>query len=449
MKKDQNNTIKFTEDLSEKLKRMLESPTLYFCLFGIGKQDELLINKIPGETLAKDVPDIWAKHLKPGFRSFIHLEQKLYLKIPERDLKKLSLEFWEKLPVVKSFDQLSKLIKKGIEQTSVIAVSRFAEAQKFGVMPKNKQLSIFDIIDQESGRKNAQLAKELNISCTGLDLSVRHYKAFHALQTIFHDTRIKGNHHDLIPTLIPTNENEDKWQFTGDYLIAKVTPAQLCEAVPLKKRETKRGKFEYHPKERNELIQCIQELNTAFFYINYDVGDRRIRVVATVISVAESFKDLTEREKKALNQSYFSTKKKDTQAAAAHKKLECFYIKFSPIFLEENFVLKPRNILQRLQETGRLSKPLILFSDYLHEQASYNNFELKISREKLAYKLRLNNLIEQQPRRYKRLETMINDMSNRLKKVGLIKSYKLGAQGKTQKNDIFILNKDSFHQPDK
>lgn len=256
-----------------------------------------------------------------------------------------------------------------------------AELQKFGQSEDQViQLMLGEDPDiQETGQ---------GVEIYGLDFTVSEDKAFHAIQVLLDETDYKGN--------IPGEDIQSTpYHWQGYLPKLSMTYSEYYEAYGLKKA----GDGRYKGAQATEALLALRSLaeTRRISYkrqsktgkgksgrMQYDV----IRVTKPLISFVEGFSGLEEAEAAQVISGQDLPKKRQTRIV----------IEVSPLLVDQIntfYLLKPKALHTAIQELlpgRRISRVVSLFQQWL---LTKNGQTVKISRDNLAKRLRLDYLIQQ------------------------------------------------------
>jgi len=258
------------------------------------------------------------------------------------------------------------------KEPEVYKAGLHAELQKFEDISGYRQLKLSEVHNDET---------EIEIS--GLDFSISEDKAFSAIQILLDKTDYKGNE----PGMVIHSED-----FRDSYLLPKLsmTFSEYLEAYGLKKSSSGR----YSRAQRDKALEALESLTKPrrIVYERIRFKNRKkstdlIVAMRPLISLMEGYSGLDEQEAEAV--------KAGQSNAQRVKKL---VIECSPLFVDQIdtfYMLKPVRLHEEIKQlTGkaRISRAVSLFIEWL---LTKNMPQVKIDRDKLAKKLRLEYLIEQ------------------------------------------------------
>ena len=339
-----------------------------------------------------------------------------------------------------------------VKSQEYIKASLHTEKLKFGNKPSPEQLSIFDVLDEATGKpiadreEDKKLAKELTV--IGIENTLAQNKALHAIQTLLSKTNYKGN---MPGTNITSPDNA--WTFQGFLPALRLTIPEYLDAYGVAKKDKGRGYAEYNSNERKEALQALKALHDKRYLITYSRFNGSynkqgkplfdaVRTVRPLIQIIEGYKDLTEQEVDKLH----------TPSGLKADKITHLAIEPSVVLvdqIESYFAMKPANLYQEIQLTfGRVDKKLPLFIELLTATAAERTrkkegltFEYLL--ETLAYKLRLGYLLE--TRQHKRLRKQLVKYMDQAKTLGYLEAYSI-EQGIGGEKALLKLNENKFYR---
>ena len=250
----------------------------------------------------------------------------------------------------------------------------YAELQKFEDITEARQLLLSEDYSGEEATE---------VEVTGLDFSVSENKAFSALQVLLDKTDYQGN----LPGLSIYSE-----YYKNNFVLPRLsmTFSEYLDAYGLQKGSNGR----YSRAQRDGALKALESLTgprRIVYERKYYKGKRRVSdmVVARspLISLLEGYKELEEPEAQAI---------RDGQSNSL--RVTKLVVEFSPLFvdrLDTFYLLKPVRLHQEIQDqTGkaRISRAVSLFIEWL---LTKNTKTVRISRDDLATKVRLEYLIKQ------------------------------------------------------
>jgi hypothetical protein len=343
---------------------------------------------------------------------------------------------------LKAIEKKEKKISQK-EKESLVKIGLYSELQKFGKRSE-KETELYNSLNNEEKKK----AENYKISVIGIDHTVAQNTALFAVQKIFSSTSYKGNVKG-----INVEDYSNVFAYRGFLPAIQMTPAQYLEAYGVEKKKSKRGKMEFNPKERKDALQALRDLAEKQYIFCYErkyyskkhkeSRYKFVRTVSQIIQLKEEYTELTENEKNHI-------KEKSGGDSKTQKKLKTITIFPSPILLDQietHFILKCSNYLDEIKELGgRRSKYTEKFIDYLITQATLKrknkNFEIRISEEELAYKLRMDSYIKK--RDHKRIKSILTKCYEAAIKLNYILEHR--TQTTTKQIEVFVLNPEKFDQ---
>jgi len=265
-----------------------------------------------------------------------------------------------------------------------------AELQKFGQKDETIQLMLGeDTSLQETGE----------IETYGLDLSVSEDKAFSAIQILLDKTDYRGN----IPG--ETVSSPD-YRFEGYLPKLSITYSDYYEAYGLSKIDGR-----YQGRQAKEALRALKSLAetrkisyTRTRYTGKGKAKKKvhdvIRVTRPLIGIMEGFKDLNDEEKDKVIAGEDLPEKRQTKIV----------LEISPLLVDQLdtwYLLKPKALhdeIQALLPGKRISRSTSLFLEWL---LTLDKKKMKISKDNLASKLRMEGYIRQ--RKIKVIEGRIQE----------------------------------------
>lgn len=295
----------------------------------------------------------------------------------------------------------------------------YAELQKFGSKERDRQLSLWPTEPDE-----------IEVTVSGLDLTVSEDKALSAIQILLSQTGYQGNRAGVLVV-------SEAFRFKGILPRLEVTHSQYFEAYGLKKVG---GRYKGH--QVQEALDALRSLATISRFIYYErkrwtgSGKNRrqlsdiIRAKTPLIKLTEimACEGLEQEEAKRFKAGHDIPEK--TRARG-------FEIEVSPLLVDgiDNFyIVKPTKLHKEIQELygrKRYSRSVSLFIQWL---LTKNSSTVKISKEKLAERLRMDWYIEN--RRRSELEAKLQEAFRVAKDLGYLLEYSEEATGRM----VFQLN---------
>lgn len=294
-----------------------------------------------------------------------------------------------------------------------------AELQKFGSKERDRQLSLWPTEPEETEE-----------AVSGLDLTVSEDKALSAIQILLYQTGYQGNRPGVVV-------DSEAFRFKGILPRLEVTYSQYFEAYGLKKVG---GRYKGH--QVQEALEALRSLATISRFIYYErkrwTGSGRNRrqvsdfifaktplIKLTPIAACEG---LEQEEAERFRAGYYIPE--NTRAIG-------LLIEVSPLLVDgiDNFyILKPTKLHKEIQELygrKRYSKSVYLFILWL---LTKNSDTVKISKEKLAERLRMDWYLKN--RRRSELEAKLQEAFRVAKDLGYLLEYNEEATGRM----VFRLN---------
>ena len=314
-----------------------------------------------------------------------------------------------------------------------IKVSSYSESLKFGKKDGPEQLDLFEFMDSTPNKPlsdkeaDKQIIIEQDIKVIGIDHSLAHSKALHAIQTLLHDTGYKGTSSRTL------NKDTNSFYFSGAVPSIKITIPQYLDAYGVSKRMTNRGYQEYLSREREIAINALLDLHNnkvimSYSRLNGKLNDNNeplydtIRTVRPLIQITAGYQNLTRLESE--------------QAELPSEKLTHLVIEPAVILIDTidtHFTIKPANLYKELKEIhGSKDKKQALFIEYLLNHAAERNrnrqipkhaklCNIKLNFDTIVYALRMDRLIAK--REWSQIDKRINDYLDTAEKLGYIKEY--------------------------
>jgi len=301
----------------------------------------------------------------------------------------------------------------------------YAELQKFGRSERDQQLSLWPPEPEET-----------EVTVSGLDLTVSEEKALSAIQILLDRTNYQGNRPGV-------EVNSEAFHFRGILPKLAVTHSQYFEAYGLEKAGD-----QYQGHQVQEALKALWSLATTQRVIYYErkhwtgsSKNRRqlsdiIRVKAPLIKLTEitAYKDLEQEEAEIVKAGHDIPEKPRATG---------FLIEISPLLvdsIDDFFVLKPTKLhkeIQALYGGKRYSRSVSLFIQWL---LTKNSRTVKISKDKLAERLRMDWYIKN--RRRSELEVKLQEAFRVAKDLGYLMDYYEEATGRV----VFQLNPKRCHR---
>lgn len=259
-------------------------------------------------------------------------------------------------------------------QPELYRAGMYAELQKFEDTKETRQLLLSEEYSGDEGTE---------VEVTGLDLSVSEDKAFSALQVLLDKTDYKGN----LPGISIYLED-----YKSSFVLPKLsmTFSEYLEAYGLQKSSSGR----YSRAQRDDALRALESLTEPrriVYERKYYKGKKKVSAMVVarrpLIELQEGYKELDESEARAI---------RDGQSNS--QRVTKLVVKFTPLFVDEVdtfYLLKPVRLHQEIQEqTGkaRSSRAVSLFIEWL---LTKNTETVRIGRDDLATKVRLEYLIRQ------------------------------------------------------
>lgn len=282
-------------------------------------------------------------------------------------------------------------------QPATIRAGMYAELQKFGDWKGARQMLLSETM-------GADLAQDSAIQVTGLDLSVSELKALHAIQILFDRTGYNGN--------VPGREVDlwDSWKWRGTLPSISITYSEYYEAYPGLQRQ---ADGRYRGLQAEEALRALESLTeprrVVYERKRWEGPKGKRRQVSDIIvrktslfSLWKGYKDLEQDEAAQVR-----------AGQGVSQRVTRLVIEAGPLLMdgiEDFYLLKPSSLYEEIKEilgSKRHSPAVPLFIEWL---LTLNIPQIPIGKEKLAYKLRLDYLIEQRKRSLldKRLQEAID-----------------------------------------
>lgn len=295
----------------------------------------------------------------------------------------------------------------------------YAELQKFGSSERDQQLSLWPPEPEET-----------EVTVSGLDLTVSEDKALSAIQILLYQTGYQGNRPGVVV-------DSEAFRFRGILPKLAITHSQYFEAYGLEKVGDR-----YKGHQVQEALEALRSLATIPRFIYYErkhwtgSGKNRrqlsdiIRAKAPLIKLTEitAYKDLEQEEAERVKAGHDIPEKPRATG---------FLIEFSPLLvdsIDDFYILKPTKLHKEIQELygrKRYSKSVPLFILWL---LTKNIGTVKISKEKLAERLRMDWYLKN--RRRSELEAKLQEAFRVAKDLGYLLDYYEEATGRM----VFRLN---------
>ncbi len=307
------------------------------------------------------------------------------------------------------------MTKKSSSQQQPRAVSPDLAIQPYFRAGLNLELQKFGDNDRRNqarqlvfGETDSQELDNTPIDTYGLDLTVSEDRAVHAIQVLLDKTNYQGN----MPGQVI---NSSAYNYQGTVPILSITYTEYFEAYGLDKR----GDQYYRGNQAQEALDALKSLTKArvIIYVRTKRGQRNdvIRTIRALIEIVEGFQNLTEEETARITRGEDLPNKRKTK----------LIIKVSPLWvdqIETFYLLKPvglHNEIKQITGSKRQSRSTSLFCEWLMTK---NTKTVRISKQTLAEKLRLEKLIEQ--RKKKILDTRFQEAFQIAKELGYLLDYR-------------------------
>lgn len=341
-------------------------------------------------------------------------------------------------PDIKALNSKNKLIKTSLH----------TELQKFGKRPKHKTDSVFDLLPAPIDDDTKKDIANYQINVVGIDNTHAQNMALFALQRLLHETNYKGNIEGK-----KLSKEENSFKFTGHLPFMKFTPSQYLDAYGVKKKQTARGKSEFHSNERTEALKALRELSDKKYLYYYERkywkdGKEVLDIIKTVrplFSIVEGYEaiDISERD--------------EVLSEQADEKLNFIVVEPCPMLVDQidtYFVLKPANCYQEIRLlVGKTSRHVPLFIDYLRAEVTKReismrakgeiDWSIEINYENLAYKLRMESFIN--TKQVKRIKQTLEKCYKIAIQLGYLIEYKT-IHGQNKEVEKLVLNSDKFRR---
>ncbi|MFN4150939.1 MAG: hypothetical protein ACK4IX_08335, partial [Candidatus Sericytochromatia bacterium] len=335
------------------------------------------------------------------------------------------------------------------KNTQLIKTSLHTELQKFGKKPKKYSSSVMDLLSPPIEDEVSLDISQYRIEVIGIDNTKSQNQALFAIQKLLHSTNYKGNTEGK-----NLDKDDNSFKFMGYLPIIQFTPSEYLEAYGVSKKQTSRGKFEFNSNERSEALKALRELSEKKYLFHYTRkywkdGKEKYDLVTTVRSLfnlSEKYESLEKSEVESIN----ITK----NLAKLEEKLGFIVLEPCPLLVDQidnYFVLKPANYYQEIKLlVGKTSKNVPLFIDFLITEQTKKeiaakgkeiNWTIEMNYETLAYKLRMEKLVETQ--QVKRIKTELNKCYEVAKKLGYLIEYNPTTSSE-QNLERLILNPEKF-----
>jgi hypothetical protein len=339
---------------------------------------------------------------------------------------------------IKTLDKSKQLIKASLH----------TELQKFGRKPK-KNGTIFDLLPEPLDDEVQKDISDYKIEVIGLDNTKAQNQALFAVQKLFHETGYQGNSQGK--TL---SKNDNSFKFMGYLPAMKFTPAQYLEAYGVNKKESSRGKWEYHSNERSEAMKALRELSQKKYLFYYERKYWKDgKEVYDLITTVRSLFNITEGYE-AIDKNVVTNIKTGKGALETDQKIGNIVLEPCPMLLDQidtYFVLKPANYYQEIKLlVGKTGKQVPLFIDFLIAEVTKKEISAKgkeidwlieMNYETLAYKLRMDKLLKQG--KATKIKQELHKCYEIAKQLGYLMDYKT-VLGATMELERLTLNSDKF-----
>jgi hypothetical protein len=269
----------------------------------------------------------------------------------------------------------------------------FTERQKLGKTPMELQL----VLGEDTDGIESQAA--------GLDLTISEDRALHAIQKKLTETDYKGNE--------PGRYISSSVYGYDGYLpvFSFESYSEYYALYGLKADEN----GSYRGGEREQALEALRGLTRPFMIIEDKKPDgykdgkatyHAIRATMSVIKLREEFHNLTEEEVRQVEAGHELPDKRHTKITVEVSPLlmllkDTFYTLLPPTLHDD---------IKEFKDGKRPSRAISLFIEYLHTLKLKKPYLLKVSKERLAYRLRLDGYIRQrkQPMVDKRLQEALD-----------------------------------------
>lgn len=257
----------------------------------------------------------------------------------------------------------------------------YAELRKFGQPREVRQLLL-----SEGYQEDSKELEEQQIEVSGLDLTIPEDRALSALQILLDRTGYGGN----VPGQ-KVNSEGYKWRGTLPRLV--MTYSEYLEAYGLEMRE---GQY-YKGRQAQEAIKALERLTEQrriVYRRRHWKGKKQVSdVIVTkgpLILIHKGYKDLEEEEADRVE-----------AGEELPQRVSRLVIDFSPLLVDSVdrfYLIKPATLHQEIYAllgAKRVSRSISLFIQWL---LTKNTTTVKIAKDKLADRLRLDGLIRQRKR---------------------------------------------------
>lgn len=255
------------------------------------------------------------------------------------------------------------------------------ELQKFGSGDRTRQLLLGE---------DADLKEEQEIELYGLELSETEDRALHAIQILLDKTNYKGNTEGEIT-------QSSGFKFEGYIPRLSITYSEYFEAYGLE-----RINGQYQGRQAQEALRSLKELaktrRISYSRKRYEGAGKRskqvidlVRVTSPLITFLEAYKGLNEEEADQLIAGQDLPLRRQTR----------LIIEVSPLMVDQIdtfYLMKPTALhaeIKQLHPGKRISRSVSLFIEWL---LTLNIQKIRISKDNLAEKLHLDNLIQERKR---------------------------------------------------
>jgi len=295
--------------------------------------------------------------------------------------------------------------------------ARMSTALAYNTLPKalNKQVSIFDVLNQEQALRRVII--ENNLDKIGAELSVPEQRALGATLELLHNTGAYRRADELL---------EQGASIAPEEI---VVPLQdYLKAYGAERVITGRNKLDYPRSEVQEALLGLKGLTKPVMQVwglkkgkRYGYAERTYG--GLVSQVSEQYYDVTEKTYKELVSG-------DTSVALGAK-----YIRILPskIFYTRPFIRYPRHLVTELRtylkdSSQRLTTTVLNVVNMLSLEAHNDNDTVVRDYHTMIAQSGQNKAVEggrSSPRRYKRAEERINKALDQTKAIGAVKDHKL------------------------
>lgn len=291
------------------------------------------------------------------------------------------------------------------------------EHQKLGMSIKDRQTSIFDLLDQDDKAR----VTDKSIEYQGINFSGITDRVFRGIQKLLNDSCYRSNIGKWIRASTPS------WIFNPKLPIFKFTLPELYDACGMRKYHTARGKMEYSGKEVQLIIRGLKELTqkTHFIYYTRKHWEKRekeedvIRLVTPVLNIKWIWEGIEHDE------------------YPKGRKVSSIKVIPSPILidqLEDYHVLRPAKLHSEVKKKFPTDKGYtVKLIDFLFVQAREKKFKtpliIEMNYKEIGAKLGMDGYIKR--RQWNMMRQSLTKIYSRTQELGYLLDYKTDKKGKT------------------